>query len=206
VGISASLFESAGVIVPSRRGYKPAKKKPAAPIEWDALSEGSILLAIDPASAAAGWALMEKTERDPKLIFSGVIRPAGREELGKMDDLAKQVHELATRTFRLNGFDYKPTDAVVEMPFGAGKGFSNPRALNVYARAVGVCEAACSLAGLSMNRIEPASWKSSMMAGIRKRDAQKRRSMFLAKSLFGITPIDDNHSDAMLIGYFLCMR
>ena len=204
MGISASLFESAGVIVPSRRGYKPAKKKRSRPVEWWPLEVGSVLLSLDAASSKTGWGLILKTAREPKLIYSGVITAHGTDDVPKADDLVKQVYALATRTFSLNGVDYKATDAVVEISFGVSRG--DPQGMSVYNMAVGGCAAACCLAGLEVHRMPVYAWKKGLMGGAKTRDAQKRRAKFLAEQFFRIKPIDDNHADALVQGYAHCMR
>lgn len=204
MGIPAADIVSLFPGLAPKSGFKQPRQKRKRVPEWWPLSDGSILLSIDGASTKCGWAVMEKTKGDPRLIDSGVIKASGNDKTPKADDLVRQVYGLANRVFRMNGIDYKPTDAAIEISFGVSRG--DPQGMSVYNMAVGGCAAACVLAGLGVNRIVTYEWKKGLMEGAKKREAQKRRAIQLARQWFGIQPIDDNHAEALVIGAWLCWK
>jgi Holliday junction resolvasome RuvABC endonuclease subunit len=177
---------------------KAAPKPPPAPI-FGPLAVGSIVLALDPSSTCTGWAVLEKVSAGSVRIASGNIYPKSSGDNQKLDDLAVKVSALATGMFVLNKVERRPTDAAIEIPWGGRGGVP----LTIYCRAVGVCEAACAIAGLSMNRIKASEWHQNYKQ--RGMDS-KQAAMFWTRQIFGYAPSEHNEADAILVGDWICGR
>jgi Holliday junction resolvasome RuvABC endonuclease subunit len=188
--VTATLFPD------SRRTIQRRTRREDPP-QWGPLAAGSIVLALDPSSTCTGWAVLEKTAAGARRIESGNIYPKANGEDQKLDDLAAKVSGLARGVFVLNKVEYRPTDAAIEIPWGGRGGVP----LTIYCRAVGVCEAVCALAGLSINRIKASEWHVNYrQRGMDSKDA----AMFWARQIFGFTPREHNEADALLVGDFIC--
>lgn len=183
--MTASLFPQSG------RSYGGRKAKADAPRTWSPIPPGAVLLSIDPSIANCGWGIL-RNDRQPVRFDSGTFHP-GHERMNRYDHLLKLIWD------RIDAFDGmveggKITHAVIEVPRGGGV----PGALMLdYARAVGVCEAACYSAGLVTNRVSVGEWKGNKKKG---------ETAVWVKALLQYEPRTSDESDALALGVWMCNR
>lgn len=170
------------------------KKKP--PCEWWPLTVGSIVLAIDPSMTCTGWAILEKTAKDPIRIDSGNIYPTTTcpRDMSRYDWLASQVAKRCVSATSPTGRSYTPTDAVIEIPRGGGRGGAQ---MITYVQAVATCATACYFAGLGVNRLPVGTWKGR---------GKKEETHRLVKQLLKYDPREENECDALGLGLWICYQ
>lgn len=169
------------------RGKAPAQQL------WKPLTPGAVLLALDPSIANCGFAVLRNDRQNPTRLDSGIFHPVFTQERPRCDHLAMLITDRLERSARAG---WKVTDAIIEIPAGGQWGRSATQ-LMVYARAIGVCEAACFLGGLRMHRATVSEWKGS---------GKKCHTALVAKHVFKYEPRDDNESDALGLGLWLCSK
>jgi hypothetical protein len=177
-----------------KRLARKVKRDLAPPADtWGPLTIGSVVLCLDPSSTACGWAVLCNTWPNATRVDSGCFAPIDRPDRNRFDHLAALIRQRVELSAEAG---FPVTDAAVEV-FGRGI-WQPPGGLYrfaIYARAVGVCEATCGAIGLCMNRVSVPEWKGN---------SKKHETARVVKFATGHETNNDNESDAIGLGLWLC--
>lgn len=180
---------------------KPPKKfrpRPDCAVRsWWPITPDSVLLSVDPSISSdskkgTGWSVTDWFENRVRRIDSGTIKPVDSDDRSRFDCLAN----LLAQRIRLQRQSGRAiTDAIIETPGAGGAwGQRSVDGLMRYARAVGICEATCFRAGLSMNRVATTEWK---------KQSKKQHAILIVKTYLGFDARDDNEGDSLAMAIWL---
>lgn len=147
-----------------------------------------IILSLDTSTTSTGWALFANGEyRNSGSINLKTIKDSG-------ERLLKMVKEIQ---IMIN--TYPPgTTVVIETPVVV----RNPQTQRMLTMIFGVVYGECARRDLNFEELRPTQWRKLIDSGKkpRKRDELKEWSKEKVKELFGLDDVNDDISDAILIG------
>ena len=115
------------------------------------VKQSNIILGIDPGTIVMGYALMDASGNEPRLIEMDVLKLAAKKDAY---DRLQTIHATVSELIR----KYKPTTFAIEAPF-FGK---NVQSMLKLGRAQGVAIAAAMQAGLTVTEYSPKKVKQSI--------------------------------------------
>lgn len=137
-----------------------------------------VILGIDPGTTIMGYGLIEKQDKNPGLIYLGVI------ELFKIDDHYERLHKIFKRILQIIDY-YQPDEVALEAPF-YGK---NVQSMLKLGRAQGVAMGAALYRNLPIFEYAPRKIKQSITGN---GNASKEQVAGMLQRMFDLEQLPKN--------------
>lgn len=144
------------------------------------------LLSLDTSTSSTGWAVYI----NGNLSEYGVLTNGKGDTQSRLHNMIKSIFDLIS--------SYSPAAIVIETPVVV----RNPKVQRLLTMIFGAVYGKCVVDHIEFNELRPTEWRKLIDSGKkpRKREELKEWSIKKVKDLFYIENINDDMSDAILIG------